>query len=67
MTKVGELEEKLKQYQGRYQRLLKTTGGRSRSGTGVAGDEVIDVQLDVLTKMISDLREEISQLKRMRK
>lgn len=60
VTKLEELERKLKRYQGRYQKLLKA----DKAASARYGDEFRDVQLRVLETTMAEIKREIMLLKR---
>jgi hypothetical protein len=60
MTKLEELEGKLKRYQKKYSRLLKA----DKAASSRYGDEFRDIQLRVIESMITEIRKEIILLKR---
>lgn len=60
MTKLEELERKLKRYQERYQRLQK----QDKAASARYGNEFRDAQMRVLESMIVEIKQEIVKLKK---
>ena len=63
MAKINDLEKKLKRYQRRYQKLLKT----DKAASSRYGDEFRDAQLRVLESIIVEIKNETTKLKKKRK
>lgn len=63
MTKIEELEEKLRKYQKKYQKLLKA----DKAASARYGDEFRDIQLRVLESTMAEVKKEIDSLKRKEK
>lgn len=63
MAKLKKLEKKLKQYQKRYQKLLKMTALEGPR-YGRSSDEFLDTQIRVVESMIIEIKDEIRRLKK---
>lgn len=59
MTKLKELERRLRKHQRRYQKLLKA----DKAASARAGDEFRDIQLRVLESAMVEIKKEMIKLK----